>query len=213
MYFYLRDGQPSFSHAFEFPNFFPSYPRSSVRIPPKMRANLVYLLSFVALTFGFAFGIPGSSSTPTPSAYDPCSTDSGGQKYPDRVRRSLPALSPENLIPRQFVGEQVIPGQGASAPKPPPPSAKYVISQALISQASQVVNFTQQSLPERIVIEVANVSDRSVPVECAINWNAAMAGQASVSYQLTCDNYAFCALLQQAAPAPEKGFYLYISLP
>ena len=175
-----------------------------------MRATLLFLF----ISTASAFGIPQSSPVPTPTVYDPCSTDSGQQMYPHRLRRSLSLSDPDTpLLSRQFVAEEVIPGQGPSAPKPPPPSAKYIISDAIIVQGSTSLNGTQQVLPERFAVDVTNASDGSLPFRCTIDWNAALAGQDSVAYQLTCENYAFCVILQQAAPAPQAGFYLYVALP
>ena len=136
--------------------------------------------------------------------YSPCNTGTE-QMYPHR--RSLSQAHSR----RQFVSIEVIPGQGPNAPPPAPPSAKYIISQAVVQQGPAYMNGSQKMVPERFSIVVANATQGSNPVTCSIDWNPP--GAPNSGYQMSCLNFAFCAILTQQTHAVEDGFYLYISLP
>ena len=156
---------------------------------------------FFALTVS-SFGLPPSArDSPSVPPYLPCDTDSG-QMYPHRRSLSLPYHR------RQFVGEQVIPGQGKGAP---PPSTKYIISEAVIEQGGPYKNQSQNTSFEGLSVLVANASEGSQPVTCSIYYNPP--GSPDLGYPLDCENYAFCAILTQQSQNPGVGFYLYISLP
>ena len=156
---------------------------------------------FLALALAILSTVSQSTGDQTNS---PCGTGSD-QMYPHRR-----SLSPRHDR-RQFVSIEVIPGQGTNAFTPPPLTAKYNISQAVVKQGSVYTNGTNTIVAETFSILVANATDGSMPVTCSISWNPP--GMVNTGYPMTCQEGAFCAILVQQSQAVMDGFYLYVSLP